>query len=421
MKKLRLPRHFKLNHVLTWTGLFFVVTFALIEHMSISIGAVSQIKMPLLYAGLICVITQLKPLSRVVLRKNYLYTLLTLLLLCVLLGVSALSNRNAVLGDSPLTKTIRLILYLIELFLLMILQAERGKGQATIKFLLWYLLGIVAVNDFLLFSRAVTFRTGGFESYFVGTKFTVAYLHMDLLTLWAMSSKRSIRSYKFAKWKILLAAVFIIALSIRIDIMTGIIGCIALVALFVLAESPRGSKLFRLTSPWVLLIGLIVSVILAFTADSIMQIPVVKYVVENLLKRDSTITGRLNIYQEYFANMEDHWLLGYGYGNANVVSVTMFGYENVQNGILQWILQIGIFATTALVLLLFRVFRQIPRRRSANIRKIMPAVALIYMFIILGTIETTIDMAFILWFAVIFMLSNERIPAPPKVVEAKAL
>ena len=415
MKKIRLQRHLKLNNVLTWIGLFCVVSFALFEHMSISIGAVSQIKMPLLYAGFFCALTQTKPISRVVLKRNYFFTLLTLMLLCALLITTALVNKDVTLGDSPLQKTVRLMLYLVELFLFMMLQAERGKGQNTINFLFWYLLALVAVNDVLLFSRVITFRTGRFESYMVGTKFTVAYMHMDLLTLWAMRSKKSIRSFRFSKWKVALAAAFIIALSVRIDIMTGILGCIALVVLFVLVESPRGSKLLRLTSPWMLCLVVITSIILAFIADSIMQIPFVKYVVENLLGRDTTITGRINIYGQYLANMEGHWLFGYGYGNANTVSVTMFGYENVQNAVLQWVLQVGVFATAALLLLLLQVFRQIPRRKIPNMRRIMPLVALIYMFVVLGTIETTMDMAFILWFALIFMLVNERQPAacPP--------
>ena len=101
---------------------------------------------------------------------------------------------------------------------------------------------------------------------------------------------------------------------------------------------------------------------------------------------------------------------GYGLGNGNAVSTRLFGYENVQNGVLDWVLQVGVFATGALLAMIVVVFRQLSRRRGQALVPIMPLVSLIYMYIILGMIETTMDMSFFLWLAMIFLLVNERHP-----------
>ena len=153
---------------------------------------------------------------------------------------------------------------------------------------------------------------------------------------------------------------------------------------------------------------MLLSVIFAFIADSIVHIPFVEYVVEDVLGRDTTITGRINIYEMYVNNMKDHWLSGFGYGNGNEAAVTLFGYENVQNALLQWTLQVGIPATLGLVAVMYQVFNQINRKNSKNMDKILPLVSLIYTYILLGTVETTFNMAFILWLALIFMLVNEK-------------
>ena len=40
--------------------------------------------------------------------------------------------------------------------------------------------------------------------------------------------------------------------------------------------------------------------------------------------------------------------------------------------------------------------------------KILPLVALVYVYIILSTVEISLHMAFLMWFAVLFMLTNEK-------------
>lgn len=408
MKKIRLRKTVSLDSVFVYLALFCVSSFALLEHVSSTIPMFSRLKMPMMLVGAVCVFSQVRIIWNNVLRKRYFFVFMMLCLLSLLLLWTAFINRNPSVGDPPMTGTIRLILYLMETFFLMMVIAETGRSKGVVRFLFWYVLIIVVINDFLLFSRIITFQAGRFENFLVGTKFSVAYLHMDLLTLWVINSNKSIRAYHFSKWKVALAAAYIVAVSVRVDCMTGVMGCATLVILFLLIDSPKRRKLLPFTSPTILLMVMAGTVIFAFVVDRIMAIPAVTYLVEDVLGRDTTLTGRTNIYYMYVDRMPGHWLSGYGYGNGNEVAVSMFGYENVQNAFLQWVLQVGLLTTGALAALMVQIFRHLRRKRTRNQSRVLPLVALIYMFIILGTIETTFNMALILWFMLAYMLVNEK-------------
>lgn len=407
MKRLTLRKSISLDTVFVYLALICVSSFALLEHVSSTIPTFSLLKMPMMLLGALCVFTQIRIIWKNLFRKSYFYVFLTLCVLSALLLWTAIANRNPSVGDPPMTGTIRLILYLMETFFLMMVIAETGRSRSVLRFLFWYVFIIVAINDFLLFTRLITFRAGRFENYLVGTKFSVSYLHMDLLTLWVINSKKPIRAY-FSKWKVVLAAAYIMAVAIRVDCMTGVLGCLTLVILFMLIDSPKRRRLLQFATPTVLLLVMAASLLFVLVVDSITSIPFVTYLVEDVLGRDTTLTGRTNIYVMYVDRMPGHWLTGYGYGNGNEVAVSMFGYENVQNAFLQWVLQVGLFATGALAALMVQIFRHLRKKRMRNQSRVLPLVALIYMFIILGTIETTFNMALILWFMLAFMLVNEK-------------
>lgn len=409
MKRLRLPHSFTLNGIIIFVALFCVSTFAFLEHASICIPAFSAVKLPLMYAGFVCMVTQIRTIFRCILKKKKFYMLLALAGFCVMLVVSMFVNRNTSIGSSPLRNTVRLLLYLVEVFLLMIVIAETGRGAVAIRFLFWYLLVLTIINDVLMFTGIITFRDGRYEGYLVGTKFSVSYLHMNLLTMWAMSRRGRRDKKKVKVWQAAIGAVFVALVAIRVNCMTGVLGSIMLVVLFAMLEGDKKQKLLKYTSPWMLLLVVSLSVAFAFLADSITRIPVVRYLIEDVLNRDVSITGRTNIYEMYAGNLAGHWLWGYGYGNGNEVATSLFGYQNMQNGFLQWLLQIGIPATVCMVVLMMVIFHQANRCAPERRDRLLPMVAAVYMYIVLGTIETTFNMTFIMWFALIFMLANEPV------------
>ena len=389
-----------------------VCCYALLEHASISVPLISYIKMPIMYLGGICILLRLFPLLRVIRKRRYFFVFLVLFALCCTLLLTVAFYKSTRIGVSPLRSTVRLILYLVELFFLMVWAAETGRGRFMLDFLFYGVLFLTAVSDFLMFSKIMVFWDGRFETYLVGTKFSVSYFHMNLLTLWFLRNRERAFSDRKAKRIIILGVPYVACVSIYVDCMTGVLGCSVLLVLFLLLNTQFQRKLMRFNSPVLLTLCLLASVVFPFVAEAVISIPAVTYFLEEILARDTTLTGRVNIFTAFAQAMEEHWLWGYGYGNGNTVSQGMFGYANAQNALLHWILQIGIPATCLMILLMVMIFQQLYQSRNQSLS--MAFVALIYVYIVMGTIETTFSMSFLLWFAMIFLLVNEKKDPQPR-------
>ncbi len=408
--KLKLQTGITLKDLMMLVAMFCVVSYALLEHASISVPVVSLIKTPLMYLGAVCILCQFFYFTKRLKKKRYFYLFLIQLLLCVLLFLSAEMNERPKFGDPPLKDTIRLVLYMVELFMVMVWVAETGKSKLFLDFVFYYVLILTVITDVLLFTGIITFTSGRFETYLIGTKFSVSYAHMNLMTLWFVRNRGRFRSDKKARRVIYWGMPIALLTIVRVDCMSGVLGCLVLFVLFILMDRPAYSRMLKLNSPWVLLLAMSASVIFPFISESILNIPFVVYIVENVLGRDNKLTGRLNIFEVYSRETRDYWMWGFGYGNGNAAAASLFGYENSQNALLQWVLQVGVPATVCLVLFMLVVFRQLSHSNSKA--RCMPFVALIYMYIVLGMIETTFSMSLIMWFAVIFMLVNEHRAVP---------
>ena len=405
--KLRIKKIIDLQSLLMWVGLLCVVSFALLEHMSIPIPMFSAIKLPILYAGGVCVIPLLPALFGNIRKRRYFWIYLVLFALCAALFVSMKQNANTVIGYSPEQNTIRLVLYLLELFVLMLAFAERGMGGAAIKMVYSCVLFLVVLTDFFMFTGLLTFGTPDYPSYLVGTKFTVTYMHFNLLALWVMQqwSKDGMKSVK--KWRVWTAAAVVALVAIYVDCMSGVLGSVLLAWLIVSRSgAPKITQL--LTSPWFFLICVVAATWISFVIGFFLDLPFVTIFIEDVLGRNTTLTGRVAIYQGYGEMMQSHWLLGYGYGSGSQVSYQFFGCANAQNAVLQWVLQSGVVVTALLITLFALILRQLNIGRKEVKVAVELLVVLIYVYIVLGIVEITYSMSFILFMALIFMAVNDK-------------
>lgn len=400
----RLP----LKELLMVIAMFCVYSSALLEHVSISIPAFSAMKFPILYVGGICILMHSGMLLKKFLKKKYFYVLLTVLILCAVVLVSAIVNRRPYVGTNPMRTSLRLVLYLLELFSLAVWIAESGKWKYALNALFWYVLLLTVATDTLFFSRLVVFKKGKTENYLIGTKFSVSYLHMYLLMLWTLRFRLQKRHSKKEKRLLIMAMPVMIAVAIRLDCMTGVVGALLLILLLLLINTKMQRRVLRLSGPFRLFLILTATVLFPFVAERILSIPVVSYTVEEILGRDLTLTGRLMIFNQFGRKMHGHWLWGYGYGNGNVAAEHFFRCANAQNALLHWILQGGISVALAIVLLILVIFKQFSS--CSGKKEIMPIAALVYVVVILGMVETTFNLCFFLWLALIFAFVNEKKP-----------
>lgn len=397
-----------LENILFYLALFCVSSYALLEHTSIALSLFSYVKFPLMILGGLCVFTQVNLIMRSVLKKKFFYVLMLLALLCAALLLSAYFDRNSPIGESPMYDTMRFILFLVELFGVMIWAAETGRAEKVIDFLFRYVLILVLITDALFFSRLMVFYSGRHEIYLVGTKFDVSYMHMNLLTLWYVRNNMSVLKGRKRRRVIILSALFLVAVSIRVNCMTGVIGCVALFIFFMMLNTRVQRQFVRFTQPSFMVLFLAASVIFPFISEWIVSLPGVSYVVEEVMGRDSTLTGRVTIFEEFLEKTHGHMLWGFGYGNGYAVAEQLFDVANAQNALLHWVLQTGIITTLVLCVFMVYIIRQ--TSRSPRQKQVLPLVVLIYVYIILGTVETTFNMNYILWLALVFMCITARRP-----------
>lgn len=401
-----------MEKLLLFVAVLCVSSYALLEYASISIPIFTVVKWPLIYLAGACLLSQTNLLLKNIMKRKYFFILLALLAFCVSLLMSGNVNKDNSNEISIMRSTVRTVIFLIELFVLMIWAAEKGHGKFLINFLFRYELLLVIATDFLLFTKLIPFYDGSHEAYLVGTKFIVAYQHMELMTLWFLKSGVGFNVKNVSKLLLVAAAAYLVLVSIRVQCMTGVLGCLILFFCFILIDRPSRKGLSILNSPSFLLIALAVCLIFPFVSELVVSIPAVNYFVVDVLGRNENLTGRVEIFQIFGSKMEGHALFGFGMGNGNAAAKELFGYANAQNAFLHWILQAGVVTTIALVLLMLMIFRQ--RSKLGAFKKSMPLVILIYVYILLGTVEITFSMNFLLWLGVLFMQVNEKVPEAPR-------
>jgi len=404
--RIKKRRYFQLDNILLKLAMFFVFSYALLENASITIPVFSMVKLPMLCCGGLCILGRIPFILGNIRKKKYFYVILTVASFCLLLLVSALANRDPVYGSDSIHHTIRMVLFLVELFALMIWIGETEKVEQTVDFLFHYVLLLVIVTDALFLTGIKTFYSGRHEIFLIGTKFNVSYIHMDILTLWFLRNNMHLNYERKTKRLAILMIPVLLAVCIRVDCMTGVIGCLALLVFFLLMNTRVQAYFLQLSSPVWLMIFLIGSVIFPFIVQKIVAIPFVTYLLESVMSRSTTLTGRLGIFETFLKKTQGHLMWGYGLSNGNVAAERLFGCANAQNALLQWVLEAGIPATLALVALMVVIFSQLSR--SPKQHRIMPMVVLLYVYIILGTVETTFDMNVMLWLALIFLQVNAK-------------
>ena len=102
---------------------------------------------------------------------------------------------------------------------------------------------------------------------------------------------------------------------------------------------------------------------------------------------------------------------GYGFGNSFKAASSIYGVANVQNALLEWVFVGGIPSAVLLSILIVLIFKRIKFADLAQRKVAMPVVLLIYTYIIMGTVEITFDMSFLLWLALLFVITNTQLTA----------
>lgn len=219
--------------------------------------------------------------------------------------------------------------------------------------------------------------------YLVGTKFQVSYLSVFILAL-----SYTIFSKSHKNFPIIVIIHFVVALivSMYVKCSTSIVGlmCLGLFLIF-----PKIG--FYCSKPLVVIIALLIcdSALLFF--QSILSIPSISFFIENVLGEDITLSSRTLIYANLPILLDDMPLTGYGLGNSYAVCHPSIGAPNAQNGLVDFMLQIGIPGIILAIIVLMTVFsKSRPLKRNRGI------LAMIWFYLIISSVEITFDLSFLL-------------------------
>lgn len=280
-----------------------------------------------------------------------------------------------------------------------------STNQFTIikKCIVFSLGSFVLINDVMLYlfpELAKIFGGEWWTSFFLGSKFDVGYLHLFFIAA-LFSTFFQEKSYRK---NILLIALLILTVysTLFVDCNTGIIS-VGLFAIFILCSR----KIYNFFIKPQVFCGVLLSSLVFVVAYSIfLNSRLVKFLVQDVFNRDLSLTGRTTIYKLLQTVMTNNIWTGYGYGIDYTVSKALFNYDNTQNGLMEWILQIGIIGTVFLIILLYVIFFRIAKAKPSN--KIIPILAFIYVLTVIAMVEISLDLFYFMAIGLLYGMALDE-------------
>lgn len=126
-----------------------------------------------------------------------------------------------------------------------------------------------------------------------------------------------------------------------------------------------------------------------------------RFIVVNVLGKDPTLTGRMIIYSNVADILPGHIFTGYGHGSTYEVCMEAIGAPNTQNGLMEILTQYGIFGVISFFVLTYMCFKN---HKTSNINAAFPLVSMLYIYILLASIEVTLSQNFILVLGLVILL-----------------
>ena len=233
--------------------------------------------------------------------------------------------------------------------------------------------------------------------YLIGNKFSVSYLHLQLIVLFAQ--KIQFDNYVKLNKKIIFILYSLLTFFIcyTVECSTGIVALFFLIIGLVFHKELEN----LLIKPKTIIFTLLFFTTMLFIFSSILDNAFIKYIIVDILHEDITLTGRMTIYAIIGEILKGHYILGYGMGSSFEVMNFMHA-PNTQNGLLECILEQGILSTSLLIIIIYSIFKKANKKKSNVI-----SIYMIYIYVFLSCIEITLDKSFLIWLALVLVTSND--------------
>lgn len=276
----------------------------------------------------------------------------------------------------------------------------RSRGiEEFVKILAKILMVLVLITDIPMLFVNYNFSSPS-ESYIIGNKFTVSYLHCfaTAILFCVNVNKNNGRSYKKSR---ILFCLYSILICIRVTCTTGMLICI-LMGMLILLPVPFKTKKIMSSPKFIILITAVINM-LVFGSASLLTNEYVENFIYNVLGKGGTWIGRLNIYKIIFGVIQDYPLIGHGY-YSNIIK-DILGFGNPQNGVLKILLDSGIIGLIGYAFLAYESLKQ----SDDSLKARWPLIVFVYCMIAAAIPEINLtDYLMFLTMAIIFAGEQER-------------
>lgn len=250
-----------------------------------------------------------------------------------------------------------------------------NKASIFIKYLLIFMTPFVIISDI----NGFIYQSSGIDGYLAGNKFYVCYLNIFLATIYYLQHPTLEGKSKY-KMQFLLLTTFL--LSLKTQCSTMVIGTIVYYYLIFYWSITKRGKLYKAKT---FLTGLFIcDILFFFIVTLLLQIPLIQFIVVDVLGEDLTLTGRIGMYASLGEVLSECPFYGFGLGNASLATTMYMVGDNAQNGFLNLFLEIGFLG----VFLFYGILLLMMRKAKSN-KASYSLICFVYTMLILSSIEIT--------------------------------
>lgn len=361
---------------------------------------------PIKYFLLVVVAMMIASNIKILSRNTYRGLNVGIAFFCIATLIVSYINRNDYTDRNPFLAAIVFTAALVEFVLTVEIFCQREEMRNLIKVFYRMTLLVVIATDFLILFTTIHLQYGG-DVFLVGTKFQVVYMHFYLISFFIADKNvrlRTVRESSLNNAILVLFFIMTMTMSIELGAATGIVGTVALLMFLWLNEKNIG---FFLNGK-IFFVALMASLLFVVFVEMILSNSVVTYIITQLLGKDVTLTFRTVIYSMLPNIMKGRWLWGFGYGTGYEV-LMKHGIVDAQNGVFEWIQQIGILGTMLLVMWLCIAMKRPKNDYKIYHSDVRSLTALIYVFVLLGTVEITFSSDFLASVVLLYGIKMQRI------------
>lgn len=288
--------------------------------------------------------------------------------------------------------------YLVTLYGFILILSHKEKLKIFFRAGRLYLTIVLLINDLLMLclpDKFYNIHDREIGTCFLGNKFSVAYAHIMFIFIDCyLEENKYLRKIKLIVYSIIMTV-----LCIHIECNTALLAVWLFTILYHIKTNIR--KILSKAGIFISAYG--VAAILLVFFSGILSLGPIRYFIENILHRDATLTGRLEVYPFIFKLIPSHKWFGYGYGTM-IVKETSIWWANVQNAFWDFIIRYGIIAMALLVFLIILIMKKQQKEYRINARYqqyIWACIGILYTYVFMGIGEIVYDIQFLLYIALL--------------------